>query len=82
MIKYTLLFAMMFSLLLTSCYNAEKKTTENKEKSTYKMAKYAEVKLTTDISHLSDNQKEMLKKLFEAADVMEQIFWLENIGDK
>ena len=73
---------MMFSLILTSCENAEQKSTENKEKATYKMAKYAEVKLTTDISHLSNNQWEMLKKLFQAADVMDEIFWLENTGNK
>lgn len=82
MIKYSLLLIMSLSLILTSCENVEKKTTESKEKTEYKMAKYAEVKLTTDISHLSDNQRKMLVKLFEAADVMEEIFWLENAGEK
>ncbi len=48
----------------------------------YKMKKYAKVKLTADISHLSDNQKEMLKLLFKAADIMDDIFWLENVGEK
>ena len=80
--KYSLLLIMSFSLIFTSCDNMEKKTTENTEKKVYEMAKYAEVKLTADISHLSDNQKEMLKKLFEAAKIMDEIFWLENIGDK
>ena len=46
------------------------------------MKKYAEFTLTADISHLSDNQKQMLKKLFEAADIMNNIFWLENAGEK
>ena len=44
--------------------------------------KYAEYTLTTDISHLSDNEKEMLPLLFEAADIMDQLFWRENYGDK
>jgi len=48
----------------------------------YKMKRYAKVKLTADISHLSDNQKEMLKLLFKAADVMDDIFWMENVGEK
>ena len=44
--------------------------------------KYAEYTLTTDISHLSDNEKEMLPLLFEAADIMDGLFWRENYGDK
>ena len=44
--------------------------------------KYAEYTLTTDISHLSENEKEMLPLLFEAADIMENLFWHENYGDK
>lgn len=80
--KYSLLFVMMFSLILTSCDNMESKTKETKEKPSYNMANYAEVELTTDISHLSDGQKEMMKKLFQAAEIMDEIFWLENVGDK
>ena len=44
--------------------------------------KYAEYTLTSDISHLSENEREMLPLLFEAADIMDQLFWLENYGDK
>jgi hypothetical protein len=44
--------------------------------------KYAEYTLTSDISHLSENEKEMLPLLFEAADIMEDLFWKENYGDK
>ncbi len=69
-----------------SCKSSNKKT-EKEETATektipYKMKKYAKVKLTADISHLSDNQKEMLKLLFQAADVMDEIFWRENVGNK
>ena len=82
MIKYCLLVIISFSLILSSCDNMGKKSTENEEKKVYEMAKYAEVELKADISHLSDGQKEMLKKLFAAAEIMDEIFWLENIGDK
>lgn len=82
MMKYSLLFVMMFSLILTSCDNMENKTKETKEKPSYNMANYAEVELTTDISHLSDGQKEMMRKLFQAAEIMDDIFWLENVGEK
>ncbi len=47
-----------------------------------KLQKFNEVTLTSDISHLSDNQKRMLVLLFEAADVMNDIFWMESYGDK
>jgi len=46
------------------------------------MKKYAKVKLTANISHLSSNQKEMLKLLFKAADLMDEIFWQENVEAK
>ncbi len=69
--------------LFNSCENQPETTGEQApEKTTYRMKKYATVKLTTDISHLSENQKEMLKLLFEAAGVMDDIFWMENVGEK
>lgn len=44
--------------------------------------KYVPVELTADISHLSANEKEMLKLLFEASALMDDIFWIQNTGDK
>lgn len=71
---------------LISCSSQQKKK-ETKEPpaqlvKNYKMAKYAKVKLTSDISKLSQNQRAMLKLLFQAADIMDGIFWKENVGDK
>ena len=43
---------------------------------------FAKVSLSSDISHLSDNQKEMLKILYRVADIMDEIYWLEAYGDK
>jgi hypothetical protein len=76
-----------FSFLYSCKSKNEKKQKSSLQKSTkeeneYKMAKYAKVKLTADISHLSNNQKEMLKYLFKAAEIMDDIFWKENFGDK
>ncbi len=47
-----------------------------------KVNQYAEVTLTADISQLSEGQKEMLRLLFKAADIMDEIFWMEAFGDK
>lgn len=44
--------------------------------------KYTTVKLEADLSPLSDNQKQMLGKLIEAAQVMDDLFWKEAYGDK
>lgn len=82
MFRYSLLIVLSFALVFTSCENVKNEKAEKTEKKAYKMKKYAEFTLTADISHLSDNQKEMLKKLFEASDIMNNIFWLENAGDK
>jgi len=68
----------------TGCCEHSEEKAENNEttEQTYKMKKYAKVKLSADISHLSDNQKDMLILLFEAADIMDEIFWQENVDEK
>ena len=43
---------------------------------------YAPVTLTADLSHLSDNQKQMLVLLIEASDIMDDLFWKQAFGDK
>jgi len=43
---------------------------------------YAMVDLTADISHLSENQRELLKLLFQVADLMEEIYWAQVFPDK
>lgn len=71
--------------LLTACNNTPKKE-EVKIVELTEMQKlvnnYAEVELTADLSHLSVNQKEMIKKLIEVSDIMEELFWKDAIGDK
>ena len=43
---------------------------------------YTEVGLTTDLSHLSDNQKQMISLLIDAAKITDDIFWQQVWGDK
>lgn len=71
--------AFVMTLFMFSCENSGNKT---EKEPTYKMKKYATFELTADISHLSDNQKEMLKLLFEAAEIMDEIFWMQNVGER
>ncbi len=86
--KKILLFGLTAIMLaaLISCSNTNSKAKKAKPSATlvkgYQMKKYAKVKLTADISHLNNNQKQMLKLLFRAADIMNDIFWKENVGEK
>ena len=47
-----------------------------------KTKEFAEVELNSDLSHLSDNQKEMLGILFQVADIMEEIYWSQVFPDR
>jgi len=79
------LFVVSFIFLMVSCKSKTKKQEKQNSvhtESVKEFAKYAQVELTADISGLSENQKKMLKLLFQAADQMDQIFWMENFGDK
>lgn len=50
--------------------------------SSYYFDFYAEVELKADISRLTDNQKEVLRYMLQAAKIMDDIFWKEAYGDK
>ena len=47
-----------------------------------KVNEYAVVKLTTDLSKLTEKEKQMIPILIEVAQVMDDIFWLQTWGDK
>ena len=69
--------AMTLALTATLFSCGEKKCTENYEALANQ---YAKVTLTTDISHLSDNEVKMLDLLFKAGKLMDDIYWHENLG--
>ena len=50
--------------------------------STEGLTTYIPVKLTTDLSQLTNSEKAMLPHLFAAADVMNELFWIQAYGDK
>ncbi len=47
-----------------------------------KTSEFKKVRLTTDLSHLSVQQIEMLGYLFDAADIMDEIYWTQAYGEK
>ena len=42
---------------------------------------YADFTLTADLSHLSDDQKQMVALLIDAAQIMDDLFWRQSFGD-
>ena len=84
-----LLVLIVLSIFIISCSTGTQKKTADQQGTSAELTamqknlqKYVSVKLTADIAHLSDNEKEMLKLLFEAAKLMDDIFWMQNIGDR
>ncbi len=74
----------LFSFILASCNGDETNTQadENDNIMKFKTEQFISFKLNTNIDHLSDNQKQMLPLLFEAADICNDIYWTQAYGDK
>lgn len=47
-----------------------------------KLAEYASVELTADISHLTANEKQVVSILYDVADIMEELYWKETVGNR
>ncbi|MCF6240787.1 MAG: Zn-dependent hydrolase [Bacteroidales bacterium] len=86
--KKILVFSSLFILLaFMACNNQNNKQKDEKtEKTVSEMQKkvdaFAHFTLTADVSGLTDKEKQMLPLLFEAAKIMDDIFWQEAFGNK
>jgi hypothetical protein len=47
-----------------------------------KLEAFAGFELKADLSHLTDDERELLPLLFEAADIMDELFWMQAIGNR
>ena len=79
--KLISLFSLMIVLIMAGCSNSPK-SADGEDVIGQKVKEFAKVKLTTDMSQLDENQKQMLSLMFDAADLMDDIFWQEAYGDK
>ncbi len=75
-----------FAGVLSSC-STQKTATKSAQTSTemtkdYAYQYYAQVPLTTDISHLTKSEKEILRLMFKTADIMDDLFWQQAYGAK
>jgi len=80
MIFAFIMIAMVFSI--NACDEAQKEVQTDDSEMKELVETYTDFTLTSDISHLSADEKQMLKLLFEAADIMNSIYWQESYGNK
>ncbi len=69
----------------TTSYNTDKPNYDevyNRSDLSPLLQKYTPFTLTTDVSALSGTEKSLIKKLIEAAEIMDECFWYEAYGDK
>ena len=64
--------------------NPIKQTTDEVTQKTMKdkLNEYVAVKLTTDVSLLSEKEKQMIPLLIQATNIMNDLFWYQTYGDK
>ena len=79
-----MLFIGLATLFMIQCAGPEKKEEITPEVSPMKqkLALYKDVKLTTDISQLSEKEKRMIPLMIEASKIMDELFWYEAYGNK
>lgn len=81
------------ALALASCGDAEENNSVNTDKGRqssrfesmldeFPAETYATVKLTTDLSALSQEDRQIIPLLIEAAKIMDEIFWIQSWGDR
>ncbi len=68
----------IFSILV-SCEQPDR---EYQQQIQERLDQYEEVILTTDLTWLSDQEREMIPILMQAADVIDEIFWIQSYGNK
>ncbi len=61
---------------------AEQAAVENAPEHNSRFDIYATVRLTADLGHLSERQKQMIPLLIDASKIMDGLFWLQSYGDK
>ncbi len=74
--KYFLSLLIFISLILLGCENQSEKTEESKgmTQTEQTIAKFVPTELKYDSNSLSENQKKVVEKLYEASKVMDEIF--------
>lgn len=76
--KLIIISVILSAFLCTQCSQSKKEDGQKPQTKIEKLlSNYAEVKLETDLSILSENQQEMLPVLFEAAKLIDELYWAQ-----
>ena len=76
---------LLITIVMFSCKTKDESrnpTTQITSEMKKNLNKYVSVKLTADVSKLTENERQMLPLLINAADKMNDLFWYESYGDK
>lgn len=71
--------SLVVSLSFAACTQQEDPLTQDMKQ---RLAQFEEVTLTTDLSWLSENEREIIRILIQVSDIMDDIFWTQSYGDK
>ncbi len=77
--KLAITTSIIMSCILWSCQTNK---IEGKSEMQKKVDEFALVELKADINHLSEKEKQMLPLLFDAAKLMDDIYWVQAYGNK
>ncbi len=76
--KFIIVGIILISFVFVQCAQKNKKEEPKPQTKIEKLlANYADVKLETDLSILTENQKKMLPLLFEAANLIDELYWAQ-----
>jgi hypothetical protein len=73
------MLTILLVLIMTGCVTKE---SEYDQEMKAKLAQFEEVTLQTDLSWLSDSEREIIGILIDVADIMDDIYWMQAYGDK
>lgn len=80
-----LILLIMISVLVFTCKkdkNVESIAEEPLSEMQNKLGKYVTVKLTSDLSSLTENERQMIPILIKASEIMNELFWYEAYGNR
>ena len=80
--KLFISLATISAIILSSCCGNKEKEETPKTEMQQLVESYAPVKLTTDLSILSEKERAMLPILIQISEIMDELFWQQSFGDK